>query len=129
MGRLPLFFLIPALLLAFVDVRTCAAGDTLDQTIESLLLKVEKSPCTFIRNGSNHTGKEAAAHMRRKYNYYRKEIHTTRDFIEKCGTKSELSGKLYYVQCSGGPRVRCDEWLAGLLKESSPKPPEQRNGP
>jgi hypothetical protein len=129
MGRLSLLFLIPALILAFVDVRTRAAGDTLQKSIEALLVKVEKSPCTFIRNGSNHTGKEAAAHMRRKYNYYRKEIHTTRDFIEKCGTKSELSGKLYYVQCAGGPRVRCDEWLAGLLKESSSKPFEQGKSP
>src|SRR3569623_1286488 len=119
MGRLPLFLLIPALLLACLEVSTRAAGETLDQTIENLLVKVEKSPCTFIRNGSNHTGKEAAAHMRRKYNYFKKQIHSTRDFIEKCGTKSELTGKAYYVQCPGGPRVRCDEWLGDLLKDSS----------
>ncbi len=90
--------------------------------IDRLLDTVEKSKCVFIRNGSEHTGKDAAAHMRAKYKYFKKEIRTVDDFIAKCATKSELSGKPYLVKLENGQTVRCDKWMKTLVLAKDPAP-------
>lgn len=90
---------------------------TLNKTIDHLIATVENSKCTFVRNGSDHTPKEAAEHMRKKYDYYKKEIKTPADFIEKCASKSELSGKPYLVKFSDGKTVKCKDWLDEELKK------------
>jgi len=90
---------------------------TLEKTINHLLTTVENSKCTFIRNGSEHSPKEAADHMRKKFNYYKKEIKTPSDFLDKCATKSELSGKPYMVKLPDGKTVKCREWLDEELKK------------
>ncbi|MGN6385140.1 MAG: DUF5329 family protein [Verrucomicrobiota bacterium] len=85
--------------------------------IEKLLKKVETSDCTFIRNGSNHTGKEAATHMRRKYEHFKHKIKTPEDFIEKCASRSELSGKEYSVKLPEGKVMSCKKWMTEELKQ------------
>jgi hypothetical protein len=85
--------------------------------IEKLLKKVETSDCTFIRNGSNHTDKQAATHMRRKYEHFKDRIKTPEDFIEKCGSKSELSGKEYSVKLPDGKVMSCKRWMTEELKQ------------
>jgi hypothetical protein len=112
----PLCFLF-ALLSCFVALG--GENRSLDQTIERMITSVEKSQCTFIRNGSDHTPKDAAAHMRRKYNHFKKQIRTPADFIEKCASKSELSGKAYLVKLPDGKTVKCEDWLREKLKEES----------
>lgn len=84
-------------------------------SINALLARVEKADCKFIRNGSEHTGKEAATHMRRKYDHFRKEIATPEQFIDKCASKSELSGKPYQVALANGKVVRSDVWMKEQL--------------
>jgi len=88
----------------------------LQQTIDHLIATVENSKCTFIRNGSEHTPKEAAEHMRKKYDYYKKEIKTPSDFINKCASKSELSGKPYMIKLPDGKTVKCRDWMDEELK-------------
>lgn len=51
------------------------------EKIEKLLYLIAHADLIFIRNGSEHSGSEAAAHLRKKWNYAKGEIHTVNDFI------------------------------------------------
>src|SRR2546423_1857503 len=77
------------ILLTMVFALNLCAAETepLSKTVDYLIGQVEKSNLKFVRNGDEHTGKEAAEHMRRKYNHFKKEIKTPEDFIEKCAAK------------------------------------------
>ncbi|HUR26665.1 MAG TPA: DUF5329 family protein [Planctomycetota bacterium] len=85
--------------------------------IEQLLAAIADSKLVFVRNGSDHTGAAAAAHIRKKREHYAKEIHTPEDFIAKAATKSELSGKPYLVKLADGTSVTLAEWLGARLAE------------
>jgi hypothetical protein len=102
-------------------VSVIAADESLSKTIDSLLKSVETSDCKFVRNGDEHTGKEAAEHMRRKYDHFKKQIKTTDDFIEKCASKSELSGKPYMIKLPDGAKVKAEDWMHARLKEQAAK--------
>jgi hypothetical protein len=94
-----------------------ADSDSLKPTVERLLKAVEKSDAKFIRNGGEHSGKDAAQHMRRKYDHFKKSIKTPEDFIEKCASKSELSEKPYQIKTADGKVVPAKDWMLGLLEE------------
>lgn len=116
--RMKGYLLIFTLMLSsFVSLTAGVAN--VQQTVDRLITTVEKSNCTFIRNGSEHSPKEAAEHMRKKYNYFKKQIQSPADFIEKCASKSELSGKAYMVKFPGGKTEKCADWLREKLKENS----------
>jgi hypothetical protein len=101
----------------FVGAVCAAEPEPVAKTVEYLIAQVEKSPdMKFLRNGDEHSGKEAAKHMRRKYDHFKKEIKTAEDFIEKCAAKSELSGKPYMIKRSDGTTVKCEEWMKTLLE-------------
>jgi hypothetical protein len=85
--------------------------------VEYLLGCIEACPLVFIRNGSEHNGAVAAAHVRRKYEYYNKEIVSAEGFISKAATKSEVSGKPYLVKLADGQHVPLSEWLTARLAE------------
>jgi hypothetical protein len=85
--------------------------------IQYLLSSVEHSDLTFIRNGKSYSPKEAAAHLRAKYDYFKGEIVTPEDFIRLAASKSELSGKPYQVETRDGQRVTSAEWLLRVLAE------------
>ena len=82
-----------------------------DQTIRHLIGYVSGSGLTFIRNSSEYTPDEAAEHMNRKYQHFRDAIKTPEDFIERCATKSLLSGKPYLVVSGQGRELRTSDWL------------------
>jgi hypothetical protein len=107
-------------LLAAMGLRA-ADSDSLNATVERLLKTVEKSDAKFIRNGDEHSGKEAAEHMRRKYDHFKKSIKTPEDFIEKCATKSELSDKPYQIKTADGKMMTAKDWMMGLLEEDRKK--------
>ncbi len=69
--------------------------------IDRLLDFVEKSLCSFIRNGEAHESVDARAHIERKYDYAKRHIQTTEQFIEYTATQSSTSGEPYRVRCSG----------------------------
>jgi hypothetical protein len=50
-----------------------------------------------------------------KYDYARKWISSTEDFIEYTATKSSMSGKLYHVICQG-ERIPSGAWLETELQ-------------
>jgi hypothetical protein len=106
------------LLLAFSMIALCAAdSEPVSKTVDYLIAQVEKSDCKFIRNGDEHTAKEASEHMRAKYNHFKKEIKTPDDFIQKCASKSELSGKPYLVKRPDGSTEKCEDWMKNLLAD------------
>jgi len=82
--------------------------------IQHLLSFVKNTPCTYIRNGSEHTGEEAVKHIQRKYDYFKDEIQTTVDFIRLSATQSTISGKAYEVICDGQTQASA-QWLLNEL--------------
>src|SRR4051812_4209215 len=101
----------------FMLTALAAEPEPLSKTVEYLIAAAEKSEVKFIRNGDEHTGKEAAQHMRRKYDHFKKSIKTPEDFIEKCASKSELSDKPYKIKSTDGKVVDSKDWMLGLLAE------------
>src|SRR5262245_11444481 len=72
-------------------VRTAAALEDTEKAISYLLDYVSRADATFIRNGQQATGPQAADHLRQKWDYFRKSIKTPEDFIQLAATRSELS--------------------------------------
>ena len=107
------------LLTTLFTLNLCAAeAEPLAKTVDYLIAQVEKAnDVKFLRNGDEHTAKEAAEHMRRKYNHFKKEIKTPEDFIEKCAAKSELSGKPYMIKKADGTTEKCEDWMESMLQE------------
>ena len=105
---LPLFFILPIMASADVPVEQRAE-------VDHLLDFVSKTQCQIKRNFSYHTGKEAVAHMTKKYNYFKDDIKTTEDFIRLSATKSLLTGKAYKVQCADADLLASSTWLLSEL--------------
>jgi hypothetical protein len=93
------------------------ASESLDDSIKFLLDYVAKSDATFIRNGQKHPPKEAANHIKAKYEHFKKEIKTPDDFIRLSASKSLLTGKPYLVRTPDGKEMRLDVWLTEALKQ------------
>jgi hypothetical protein len=95
-------------------ISAVAAGD-----IEYLIESVAASGCEFRRNGSWHAAAAAASHMRDKYHYYadRQQISTAEQFIDRAGSRSEMTGQAYELRCggSGGTLVTTRQWLQDKL--------------
>ncbi|MCI5123173.1 MAG: hypothetical protein D3925_01525 [Candidatus Electrothrix sp. AR5] len=84
--------------------------------VAHLLQFVKNSPCKVNRNGSFHHGQDAATHILKKYDYFRKKIKTTEQFIEYSASKSTMSRKDYTVRCNGAEEIRTRDWLLRELE-------------
>ncbi|GAA6136015.1 YfeK family protein [Oceaniserpentilla sp. 4NH20-0058] len=82
--------------------------------IQHLLTFVKNTQCSYIRNGTQHTGKDAVEHIKKKYDYFADDIETTEDFIRLSATKSTISGKPYRVICDGKTTSSAN-WLLNEL--------------
>jgi hypothetical protein len=98
---------------------------TEDQKIESLIkIIAELKDAKFIRNGKEHDAKAAADHLRKKWDYARKEVKTARDFIDKIASKAYTTGKPYLIRFKDGREVNSGDFLSERLKEiENPKKP------
>lgn len=72
---------------------------------------ISQSGCRMVRNGETHDAPDAVKHIQRKYDYYRSDIKTTEDFIDRAATKSSMSGKRYTVECPGQKTRPTAQWL------------------
>ena len=72
---------------------------------------------TFMRNGSEHTGKEAAEHLRMKLKRAGGRVKTADDFIRLCASKSFLSGKPYVIKSSDGKTMTAEEYFRKKVLE------------
>ena len=107
------FFVIPL----FLPSPTLSMDPAVEKTIDHLVEFVEQSNCTFIRNDEEHDAKNAAAHMRKKYDYFKDKIDTPEKFIELCATRSLLSGRPYMVRCKGDRKIPTADWLQTELDD------------
>jgi hypothetical protein len=105
---------MPTLLvfLLLLPVPTAAVG--MEEEIAHLLLYVEASGCTFVRNGKEHTAAEGREHIAMKYDHVKKRVKSTEDFIKYAASKSSLSGKPYTVRC-GDEEMPTAGWLSAEL--------------
>jgi hypothetical protein len=93
-----------------------AAGLTEAEKIERLLEVVERSEVIFIRNGQEHGPKEAAEHLRSKWQAAGQRIGTAREFVEKLGSSSSLTGEPYRIRQGDGRERLLGEWLLEELR-------------
>lgn len=112
-GKL-MFRIILFLLFAFTSHQSFAGVK--EKEIKHLLKFVATTQCQYERNGDLHNGKEAAAHIKKKYDHYKNKIKTTADFIKYSATKSTMSGKPYLIHCEGKSTVESKLWLEMELK-------------
>ena len=101
------------------------AETTTELETNHLLQYIGNSGCTFIRNGTDYTSKEAEAHILRKYNYVKNKISTTEQVIKYAATESSFSGKPYAIKCPGQESLPSAEWLTAELKKYRSEPKNQ----
>ena len=88
------------------------------QEIELLIQRVAAAKgVVFIRNGSEYTAADAAAHLRRKLDASKGRIKTPEQFIDKLGSRSSMTGRAYRVRLPDGREIDSAEWLTGLLRD------------
>jgi hypothetical protein len=109
--------IIPAILgISFLFQAAGASAADPDAEIKFLIDSVRKSTCVFIRNGSEYDGAAAADHVQQKYDYYKSDIHSAEDFIDRAASKSLVSGKPYQVHCAGASVIPATDWLRDQLR-------------
>lgn len=117
MFRLFIFILLVIGSSAFVE----AANISESQKISYLLQSLETSKVLFIRNGQEHSGAEAKAHLTLKLEKAGTRIQTAEDFITYLGSRSSISGEPYYVELPDGTRIKSGVWLRKKLVEIEAK--------
>ena len=84
--------------------------------IAHLLDYIENSGCSFIRNGKAYPSVKAREHIQKKYDYVKKKVQSTEDFIEYAATGSSITGTSYQARC-GSASIKTSEWLLQELDE------------
>ena len=86
--------------------------------IDALLARIETNDeIVFIRNGSEFSGKDAAAHLRLKLGKSEDRVTTAEDFISICASKSSASGKNYLVRSGSKDPEEAGAYFSRILKE------------
>ena len=86
--------------------------------IEMLLGAIgELQGASFIRNGSDHSAKEAAEHLRGKWRSAGSRVKSAQDFVEQIASKSSMTGEVYRIRLADGSVVNSGDWLAARLAE------------
>jgi hypothetical protein len=90
--------------------------ETQKAEVQHLLNYLADSGCKMDRNGSIHDPQEAVKHIVRKYDYYRDDIKTTEDFIDRSASRSSFSGRAYQVLCPEKEARPTADWLKEELE-------------
>jgi len=110
-------FVTALVIMALFSVVVSAQDNIEKKKIEFLISSVENlKGAKFIRNGSEHYGKEAAAHLRMKLQSI-VVVQTADDFIRLCASKSSITGKPYMIRLSDGKTIKSEEYFREKLKE------------
>lgn len=118
-GRLIKVSFLASLLLAFSFLPGESRADVPEAQkaeVQHLLDYLKNSGCRMDRNGSIHDADEAIKHIVRKYDYYRDDIKTTEDFIDRSASRSTFSGRAYKVLCPGQEARPTADWLKEELE-------------
>lgn len=85
--------------------------------IDTLILRVSNmKTMTFMRNGDEHSAADAAKHMKAKFDHFKDEIVTAEDFIDRCASRSEVTGQPYKVKLTDGAVRDASEFLNSELR-------------
>jgi hypothetical protein len=88
------------------------------EKIERLLTLIEEAKDdVFIRNGKEYSAKEAADHLRAKWNAAGGSIATAEDFIDEIAAKSSLTGNPYRVRVASGDELLASDYLREKLAQ------------
>ena len=90
--------------------------ETQKPEVQHLINYLKNSGCQMERNGSKHDAQEAVEHIQKKYDYYKEDIKTTEDFIDRSASRSSLSGRDYHVLCPGQEARPTADWLKEELE-------------
>lgn len=111
---------IVLLMMTLLGPVPCSAAGSPDgaREIERLIAALGDSDCEFQRNGRWHDAVDAEQHLRRKYEWLRKRdlAGSPEQFIERAGTRSSITGRVYQVRCPGEPVVQASDWLRTRLQ-------------
>ncbi len=115
-----LLFLGTFLVISFPTfARPTALSPAEKSEIQHLLTYIEQCSCQFYRNGTWYQDTKAARkHVELKYDYFAKKgrVNSSEDFINRCASKSEISGKPYMVKCGDGSPLSVGQWLSDELQ-------------
>ncbi|MBV1916253.1 MAG: DUF5329 domain-containing protein [Pseudomonadales bacterium] len=98
-----------------VTASGAASDKVADAEINYLIQAVGNSGCTFLRNGTEHSPKDAENHMRLKYKNGKRWIDSAEQFIERLATKSSWTGTPYYLLCKGKEPQLSSIWMTDQL--------------
>lgn len=88
------------------------------QKIDRLIDHIElMEKAIFVRNGEEHSARDAAKHLRDKIAVAGEESLTASDFIELIATRSSLSGEIYEIRFADGRKVPASDVLRQKLAE------------
>jgi len=111
-------FVVLAVVLALFSGVVNAQDNIEKKKIEFLISSVENlKGAKFIRNGTEHDGKEAAEHLRMKLQNDVGKVKNADDFIRLCASKSYISGKPYLIRSSDGKTIKSEQYFREKLKE------------
>lgn len=89
----------------------------------ALIKSVEaQKGAVFIRDATVHPAHAAADQMGLKLGKAGDLVKTAEDFMEKCASKSSISGTPYEVRLAGGKSVPARTFLRPKLKEADRAP-------
>jgi len=89
---------------------------TEEEKVERLIQFIAKMEgAIFIRNGSEHTCRQAAEHLESKWEKHRESIKTAKGFVEELASRSGLTGKDYLIRFADGTTKTTKEVLSTAL--------------
>jgi hypothetical protein len=105
-----------------VSAEPTSESEKIDALIKRIAARTDLS---FERNGTTYTSTEAAQHLQVKREFAGDQIRTARDFIDRLGTASSMTGQAYRVRFANGQSIASAEFLhaelAAIEAGSSPR--------
>jgi Family of unknown function (DUF5329) len=98
--------------------RSVSGSEIEIERTQALIRIVEQlDGAVFVRNGTDYTPAEAAAHLRRKYESSSASIRTAREFIDSVATRSSFSGEEYSIRHRDGRVETASAFLNSRLSQ------------
>ncbi|MFO7606244.1 MAG: DUF5329 family protein [Desulfurivibrionaceae bacterium] len=117
-------FIAAALLLVAVATTAASEPGPLEaEKISCLISSIETlEGAIFIRNGSEHSPREAGEHLRMKLGNAGSRVRTAEDFIRLCASRSFLTRKPYLIKYDNDTVIETATFLREKLTRCpSPK--------
>ncbi|RIJ36916.1 DUF5329 family protein [Pontibacter oryzae] len=91
---------------------------TEEQKVNYLIQYIAKMEnATFIRNGSEHTCKQAAEHLESKWEKHKDDVKTANGFVEELASRSGLTGEPYKIRFADGTTKTTNQVLLKALQQ------------